>query len=74
MLCARVIRGINSIDSTDAPVAAISRIACGAPSGLAKPITTCDVQAIGGRDGANLQQDVGVRGSRREATVAPCAA
>ena len=39
MLCARVIRGISSIDSIATPVAATSRIACGAPSGSAKPMT-----------------------------------
>ena len=77
MLCARVMRGISSIESTDAPVAASSRIACGAPSGSAKPITTCArMQAIGGRHGADLQQDVGGIEDRvrARATVAPCAA
>ena len=39
MLCARVIRGISSIESSDTPVAATSRTICGAPRGSAKPIT-----------------------------------
>ena len=49
MLCARVMRGISSIDSSVAPVAATSRIACGAPSGSAKPITTWPACSAVGR-------------------------
>ena len=39
MLCARVMRGISSIESIVTPVAAASLTACGAPSGSANPMT-----------------------------------
>src|SRR3954471_14485976 len=39
MLCARVIRGISSIENAIAPASASVRIASGVPSGSANPIT-----------------------------------
>src|SRR5688500_4602323 len=41
MLCARVMRGISSIENAVAPVRASSCIARGEPSGSRKPITVC---------------------------------
>ena len=41
MLCARVMRGISSIENAVTPLCASTRIASGAPSGSAKPITAC---------------------------------
>ena len=39
MLCARVMRGISSIESSVAPLAATWWMASGAPSGSANPMT-----------------------------------
>ena len=47
MLCARVMRGISSIENSVAPVGARSRMACGAPSGSANPMTVCPERSDG---------------------------
>ena len=75
MLCARVIRGISSIDSIDTPVAATSRIACGRSERIGEPDDRLTgVQTVGGWGGADLEEDVATTSaSARETTVAPCA-
>ena len=61
MLCARVMRGISSIEKSVAPVAASARIACGAPSGSAKPMTACPDRSSRrlSRRRTHLEHDVG---------------
>ena len=52
MLCARVMRGISSMENAVAPVRAIASTASGEPSGSAKPITVCPERSIESSAGA----------------------
>ena len=54
MLWARVIRGISSIESSEAPVCARGVMAEGAPRGSAKPMTVCPWRSSAGSPGADL--------------------
>ena len=61
MLCARVMRGISSIEKAVDAACASARIASGAPSGSAKPMTVWPDRSSAsvGRNRPHLQNDVG---------------
>ena len=76
MLCALVIRGINSIENRLTPVCARLRMTSGAPSGSAKPMTVCPERRDGGSAGTartwrTMSDDL--KRSDRDTSVAPCA-
>src|SRR5262249_48352586 len=75
MLCARVIRGISSMENNAIPVAAASRIAWGEPRGSAKPITTCPLWTSGAGGVARTCSSTSALAKRsaRDTRNAPCA-
>ena len=58
MLCARVMRGINSSANAVTPRDAISRTVSGDPSGSAMAMTTCPWRICAKSLGAHLQNDI----------------
>ena len=74
MLWARVMRGISSIENAVTPACASVRIASGAPSGSAKPITTCPLRSravSGGTERTWRMMSAAAKTSSRDATSAP---